>query len=261
MNMSFLNIQKLNKTFFDKQKQNTFALKDINLSLPSSGLVCIIGKSGSGKTTFLNLLSGFESYDSGNIFINGISLHSLGENEINNYHSHILGMVFQESCLFTFLNVRENISLSQELIGKSTNIKKIDDLLTELDISSLKEKKVLYTSGGEKQRISLGRTIFKKPDFFLIDEPTGNLDFETSRNIFQILKKLSTNKLIIIITHDLLSAYTYSDRIIEFSNGEIISDLSKKKSSNDETIKNINYNLLNITSANDLKKYSNIILI
>ncbi|WP_457916058.1 ABC transporter ATP-binding protein [Candidatus Phytoplasma sacchari] len=249
--MNFLSIQKVNKIFINKNNHKGFALKNINLNFSSSGLICIVGKTGSGKTTFLNLLSGFESYDSGKILINGIENNNLIENKINNYRSRVLGMVFQESCLFATLNIQDNITLPLELRGESWNTEKMDHLLEELEIANLKEQKVIYTSGGEKQRISLCRTIFKNPYFFLVDEPTGNLDFETSIKIFKILKKISEKKLVIIITHDLLSAYTYADRIIEFSNGEVISDLSKKKIKNDETIRNTNYNL---SSVSDLVK-------
>ncbi|WP_017192918.1 ATP-binding cassette domain-containing protein [Italian clover phyllody phytoplasma] len=220
---------KINKGFVTKTGLPTIGLNNVSLKLPNKGLIFILGKSGSGKSTLLNLLGGLDKCDSGDILINKFYIKELKQNDLDNYRNGVLGFIFQEFNLMESMNVYENIALANELQGQKPDNKLIYNLLKEMELLGYEERKINELSGGQKQRIAIARALVKNPEIILADEPTGNLDSKTGEQIFNILKKLSQDKLVLIISHDVESAFKYGDRVIELKDGQIIEDLTKDR--------------------------------
>lgn len=190
-------------------------LKNINLVFDSKGLVTILGSSGCGKSTLLNIIGLIDKPTSGSIYFNGKDITYIRGRELDYYHHHHIGFIYQNYNLINSLNVENNINLLQnnEL-----------DVLKTLSIEKYKKVKVKKLSGGEQQRVSIGRAIVNNPSILLCDEPTGALDSKTGDSIMKILKRISKKKLVIMVTHDEKLANLYSDRIIRLKDGEIIDD-------------------------------------
>ncbi len=214
----------LSKVYKSKKGASTTALNDVNLKLGNKGMVFIVGKSGSGKSTLLNLLGGLDGVTSGKILINGKDISNFESKEYDAYRNTYIGFVFQEFNILEEYNIYENISLSLELQNLKSTKSDIDKLLDKLGISGLGNRKVNELSGGQKQRVALARALIKNPEIILADEPTGNLDKTSSAQIFEILKEISKEKLVIVVSHDIESARTYADRIVEIEDGKIKSD-------------------------------------
>ena len=231
-----IQISNLTKVYKSKKKNNHKALDNINLTLPNSGLVFIIGKSGSGKSTLLNLLGGLDNTTSGNVVVDGNDITNFNENELSNYRNNHIGFIFQDYHLLDELTVYENIVLS-------LNLNKINDnglvlkALEKVGLSGYENRYPTELSGGERQRVAIARAIVKKPYVILADEPTGNLDNETGTQIVDLLKELSKECLILIVSHNTIDTYKYADRIIKLSYGKIISDETK----NPEYLDNVTY--------------------
>ncbi len=214
----------LSKVYKSKKGASTTALNDVNLKLGNKGMVFIVGKSGSGKSTLLNLLGGLDGVTSGKILINGKDISNFESREYDSYRNTYIGFVFQEFNILEEYNIYENISLSLELQNIKPNKTDIDKLLDKLGISGLGNRKVNELSGGQKQRVALARALIKNPEIILADEPTGNLDKTSSAQIFEMLKEISKEKLVIVVSHDIESAKNYADRIVEIEDGKIKSD-------------------------------------
>ncbi len=214
----------LSKVYKSKKGASTTALNDINLKIGNKGMVFIVGKSGSGKSTLLNLLGGLDGVTSGKILINGKDISNFESREYDAYRNTYIGFVFQEFNILEEYNIYENISLSLELQNIKSTKSDIDKLLDKLGISGLGNRKVNELSGGQKQRVALARALIKNPEIILADEPTGNLDKTSSAQIFEILKEISREKLVIVVSHDIESAKTYADRIVEIEDGKIKND-------------------------------------
>ncbi len=223
-----ITIEHLYKIYEDKSGQ-TNALTDVSFTLPETGLVFILGKSGSGKTTLLNMLGGMDSPTKGNIIINGQSLAAKSNKELDEYRRKSVGFVFQETNLINSYTAGSNISLAAQIKGEKVSRDEVEALLKEVDLvdfegNTLYDRKIKDLSGGQKQRVAIARALIKNPDIILADEPTGALDSETGEDLFVLLKQLSEDKLIIVVTHDRECAEKFGDRIIELKDGEIISD-------------------------------------
>ncbi|MBR2968093.1 MAG: ABC transporter ATP-binding protein/permease [Clostridia bacterium] len=203
------------------------ALKGVSFDLPDKGMVFILGKSGCGKSTLLNVLSGLDSFDSGDIIYKGKSLKSLTKQELDSYRNTCCGFIFQEYNLIPELNVGENISLALDLQGEKDKESKISEALKRVDLAGYENRKVTELSGGQKQRIAIARSIVKDPEIIFADEPSGALDSETGASVFSLLKELSSEKLVIVVSHDRESAIKYGDRVIELSDGRVLSDTDK----------------------------------
>ncbi len=200
------------------------ALRNISFDLADSGMVFVLGKSGSGKSTLLNVLSGMDSFDEGDIIFHGKSLKGYTAKEYDDHRSNHCGFVFQEYNLIPELNVEDNIGLALDIGGDKEGRNKIGKVLKLVGLEGYEKRKVTELSGGQKQRIAIARAIIKEPEIIFADEPSGALDSETGGEIFGILKELSKEKLVIVVTHDRESAERYGDRIIELSDGKIKSD-------------------------------------
>ncbi len=213
-----IQLKNVNK-YYQSGSEKIHAVRDFSITFPEKGLVFILGPSGSGKSTLLNLLGGLDSPDDGEILIEGNNLATLSKKEKTAYLNSYLGFVFQEYNILKDLTLKENITLPLEIqnINKKKRKELLAKVLEEVELNGLEKRKVSQLSGGQKQRIAIARAVIKEPKLIIADEPTGNLDSETSTTIFELFKKLSKNRLIIIVTHDEESALLYNDMLIRIS--------------------------------------------
>ena len=219
-----IRLENVSKTYIVNKNKSVEALKNVNLEFGEKGLVFILGKSGCGKTTLLNIIGGLDSATSGNIYVNEKPIDEFGGKDFDTYRNYQVGFVFQEYNLLDEYNVRDNIALALELQNCKEKQQKIDETLKQVELSGFDEHKVKQLSGGQKQRVSIARALVKDPMIILADEPTGNLDSTTSDGIYKLLKDLSRDKLIIVVTHDSESAEIYGDRIVKMKDGQIVDD-------------------------------------
>lgn len=221
--IKFDNLSKIYKT---KNNVSINALQNISLSLPKTGMIFLLGKSGSGKSTFLNVLGGLDNFDSGDIFINGKSLKNFSIKELDSYRNTFVGFIFQNYNLLEDFNVKENLELGLNLQRKTPSNQEISNILEKVGLKDFENRKINQLSGGQKQRVAIARALMKNPNIIIADEPSAALDSKTSIQIFNILKELSKERLVLIVSHDRDFAFKYGDRIIELSDGQIFNDIS-----------------------------------
>ncbi len=215
-------LEKICKTYKSKKSSDCVALKNVSLKLGSFGLYFILGKSGSGKSTLLNVIGGLDKPDSGEIIYNGNPISNFSGKEFDDYRNREIGFVFQDYNLLEEFDVFKNIGIALELQGekdKEVIKEKVKKALVTVGLEGYEKRKVNELSGGQKQRVSIARAIVKDSTTILADEPTGNLDSETGGEIFELLKKISKEKLVIVVSHDRDNAVNYSDGIIEIKDG------------------------------------------
>lgn len=266
-----IEIKNIYKTYKSKKGVKTQALDNVSFSLPDKGLYFILGKSGSGKSTLLNILGGLDKYDSGEIIVDGKNTKKFREKDFDYYRNTYIGFVFQEFNLLEEYNVYDNIILSKKLQKEKVSFQKIDDLLTKVGIDGLGKRKINELSGGQKQRVAMARALIKNPKIILADEPTGSLDEETGKQIFELLKQISREKLVIVVSHDRESALLYANGMIELRDGKVIlnnieednltpSQAFKAKKSHLPLLSSLKFSLLNL-GTKKIKLIFTIILI
>ena len=221
-----IRVENLTKIYKTKRRESTKALDNISFTLPDKGLVFIIGKSGSGKSTLLNLLGGLDKITSGDICCFGNSLKNMSTYDQENYRNTLVGFIFQDFHLIDDLTVYDNIKLALDL-QNITDFAVIDEALKKVDLEGYGNRYPTEISGGQKQRVAIARALVKNPKVILADEPTGNLDSKTTSQIIGLLKEISKEKLIVTVSHNLLDAYEYADRVLELSDGKILNDLDR----------------------------------
>lgn len=220
-----LELKNINKSY----KTGNFvqhALKNVDLSFRKNEFVAILGPSGSGKTTLLNIIGGLDRYDSGDLIINGKSTKKFKATEWDSYRNNCVGFIFQSYNLINHISVLENVEMALTLSGYKRKNKK-EKALEALEKVGLKDhayKKPNQLSGGQMQRVAIARSLVNDPDIILADEPTGALDSATSVQIMNLIKEIAKDKLVIMVTHNPELAKDYANRIIEFKDGEILSD-------------------------------------
>lgn len=227
--MKLLEVQNLVKTY-GKGNTLVYALNDVSFSVKKGEFVAVIGVSGSGKSTLLHILGGVDYPTKGKVFVNDKDVYKLNENDLAIFRRRQVGLIYQFYNLIPILNVVENITLPILLDNKKVD----DDYLNELINTLGLQKRINHLpnelSGGEQQRVSIGRALMNRPDLLLADEPTGNLDTKNSAEIVELLKIANKkyNQTIIMITHDPNLAKV-AHRIITLEDGKIISDKENKK--------------------------------
>ena len=224
-------LTKIYKTKYEEVK----ALDNVSLEFNAPSLTFIVGRSGSGKSTLLNILGGLDTFDSGEIELDGEKYYSKEDSRWVQYRRNNIGFVFQDNNLLNNFTVRENLEL---VVHNGQNkLEKIEKILKEVGLTGLENRKARDLSGGQKQRVAIARALLKESKIILADEPTGNVDRKTSEEIFKLLKTISKEKLVIVITHDEKSANEYGDDIIEIDDGRIVNIISLKNSTDNDILK------------------------
>ncbi len=237
-----LDLIKLKKTYKMKEYETT-ALDGVTVSFRDKEFVSILGPSGSGKTTLLNIIGGLDRYTSGDLVINGKSTKKFKDRDWDAYRNYKVGFVFQSYNLIGHQTILSNVELALTIggISKKERKQRAIKALEEVGLKEHIHKKPNQLSGGQMQRVAIARALVNNPDIILADEPTGALDTKTSVQVMEILKEISKNKLIIMVTHNPELAEKYSSRIIKILDGKMIEDtnpiLSEEKVENTDTSK------------------------
>ena len=202
------------------------ALDGVSLNLRENEFVAILGPSGSGKTTLLNVIGGLDRYDSGDLIINGISTKEYSDRDWDSYRNHTIGFVFQSYNLIPHQTVLANVELALTISGISRAERKQRAIraLQDVGLGNQLHKRPNQMSGGQMQRVAIARALVNDPDILLADEPTGALDSETSIQVMDLLKKVSENRLVVMVTHNPELAESYANRIVRVKDGRIIGD-------------------------------------
>lgn len=229
--LTLKNISKIYKTGDFEQK----ALDNISISFRQNEFVSILGQSGGGKTTLLNIIGGLDHYTSGDLLVNDKSTKNFTDNDWDYYRNVSVGFVFQSYNLISHQNILSNVELALTLSGVSKDQRKQKAIaaLEKVGLGKHINKKPSELSGGQMQRVAIARALVNNPDIVLADEPTGALDTETSQQIMKLLKEISKDRLVIMVTHNPELAETYSTRIVRIKDGQIIGDSNPYKEINE----------------------------
>lgn len=221
------NIKKIYKTGEFTQT----ALNDINISFNKNEFVSILGPSGSGKTTLLNIIGGLDRYTSGDLIINGKSTTNFKDSDWDAYRNNSVGFIFQSYNLIGHISILKNVEMCLTLsgVGKKQRRELAINALEKVGLKDHINKKPSELSGGQMQRVAIARALINDPDIILADEPTGALDSKTSKEVMELIKEISRDKLVIMVTHNDELAKEYSNRIINLKDGNIINDNNKQK--------------------------------
>ena len=224
-------LEKVNKYFNRRKPNQIHIINNTSLELEKTGLVAILGHSGSGKTTILNAIGGLDKVNKGKIFINGKKITKRSSYTVDKIRNLNIGYIFQDYKLLENLSVYENVAISLKMIGiknKKEIEKRVKYVLEAVKMYRYRNRPARMLSGGEKQRVAIARAIVKNPSIVIADEPTGNLDSKNSLEIMNIIKALSKDKLVILVTHEIDLANFYASRIIKLQDGKIIEDYENK---------------------------------
>ena len=226
-----IELKNIRKVYKANSRKEAIALDDVNLKFSNRGLVFVLGPSGSGKTTLLNLLGGLDTPSSGDILIDGEVLNKK-EGALDDYRSNYVGFIFQDYNLIDTMSVKDNLSLVCFSDNKENNNKRINEVLSLVGLNGYLDRYPFELSGGERKRVSIARALLKDSSFILADEPTGSINYEMAIEVMECLKKISLNRLVIVVTHNEELAKNYGDRIIRLSSGKVVSD--EKEIENEE---------------------------
>ena len=220
--MELLKVENLTKKYGEGENE-VIAVNNISFTVSKGEFVVIVGSSGSGKSTLLHLIGGIDRPTSGKVYIDGKDIYTLTNDELAVFRRRNIGIIYQFYNLLPILNVEENITLPCDLDGKNVDKKKLSDLLKTLGLENKKLNLPNELSGGQQQRVAIGRSLINNPAIVLADEPTGNLDSKSSKEIVNLLKESNKkyNQTIIMITHNLEIAKE-ADRIIQIEDAKIV---------------------------------------
>lgn len=217
----YLELKDIKKSFGEEDNR-TYALRGVSFGIEKGTLAVVLGPSGSGKSTLLNIIGGIETADSGTLTIDGDELEDFDEKRMTDYRRRHLGYVFQSYNLISNLTVRENIEVGAYLSDRPLDV---DEMIDVLGMTPHRDKVPSQLSGGQQQRTAIGRAVVKNPDLLLCDEPTGALDYHTSKDILKLLDDVNRkyNTTIIMVTHNEALA-AMADRVLRVRDGEIVRD-------------------------------------
>ena len=268
-------LNNVNKYFNKNRKNQIHVINNTSLELGETGITALLGPSGSGKTTLLNVISGLDKVNSGNIYINKKRITKVRSSKVDEIRNLNIGYIFQNFNLIEDLTVYDNVAIVLKMIGikdKEEIKKKVDYVLYKVGMYKYRKRIAAMLSGGEKQRVGIARAIVKNPNIIIADEPTGNLDSKNTIEIMNIIKSISKEKLVILVTHEKEIAEFYATRIIEIKDGKIVSDVENDSNELDYKIDNriylkdlnhtiIENNNVNIDYYSDSNTHVNIKLI
>ena len=220
-----LEIKNINKDY-TAGSDIVHALKDVSICFRESELVSVLGHSGCGKTTLLNIIGGLDQYTSGDLIINGKSTKQFKARDWDTYRNHSVGFIFQSYNLIPHQTVLSNVELALTLSGvsKSERRQRAKEALEKVGLGDQLNKRPNQMSGGQMQRVAIARALVNDPDILLADEPTGALDSETSLQIMELVKEIAKDRLVIMVTHNPELAEKYSTRIVKLLDGRIVGD-------------------------------------
>lgn len=227
--MEILTVKNLSKKY-GKGENEFLALNNVSFRVQKGEFIAIVGKSGSGKSTLLHLLGGLDRPSSGNLFINNQEVYKMSDKNLTVFRRKYIGIIYQFYNLIPVLNVKENILLPALFDGRSISDKKLNDMVKNLGLLNKLEAYPNDISGGEQQRVAIGRALINHPKILLADEPTGNLDSRNSKMVMKLLEFYNKKyrQTIIMVTHD-MSLAKRASRIITMSDGKIIKDVRNDK--------------------------------
>ena len=237
-----LSLKNVNKYFNRHRKNEIHVINNISLEFNDNGLVALLGPSGCGKTTLLNAIGGLDKIKSGKIYVNGKKISSKIDGKVDKIRNLNIGYIFQDYKLVDSMSVFDNVALVLTMLGikdKNEVKNRVEYVLDKVGMLRYKRRPASMLSGGERQRVGIARALVKNPNIILADEPTGNLDSKNSLEIMKIIKSISKDRLVILVTHEVNLAKFYADRIIELKDGSIVKDyINKDKEDLDYAIDN-----------------------
>ena len=220
-------VENVNK-YFNRHKRNEIhAINNTSLEMGKTGLVAILGESGSGKTTLLNAIGGLDKVNKGKIFVNGKKINSMFSSTTDKIRNLNIGYIFQKFLLIDEMTIFENVALVLRMQGikdKKEIEKRVEYVLEKVGMETYKYRYPTMLSGGQKQRVAIARAIVKNPNVIIADEPTGNLDSKNSLEVMKIIKTISKEKLVILVTHEKDLANFFATRIIDIVDGKVVND-------------------------------------
>ena len=228
-----LEIKNANKYFNRHKRNEVHAINNTSIELGSNGLVALLGPSGCGKTTLLNSIGGLDKLNNGGIYIDGKKINSKFSYKTDKIRNLNIGYIFQDYKLIEDKSVYDNVAIVLKMIGikdKEEIKKRVEYVLDKVGMLRYKKRPASMLSGGERQRVGIARAIVKDPNIILADEPTGNLDSKNSLEIMKIIRAISKDRLVILVTHEVDLAKFYATRIIEISDGEVTKDYKNEVS-------------------------------
>ena len=247
-----IKLKNVSKFYYSKGVIATGFTK-VNLELDMGEFVAITGESGSGKSTLLNVISGLDSYEDGEMYIDGKETSHYTEKDYEDYRRKYIGNIFQNFNLINSYTVKQNIELALLLNGKKRKeIKKdVIDIIKKVGLYKFRNTKASKLSGGQKQRVAIARALIKDTPIIIADEPTGNLDSKSSKEIIKLLHDISKDKLVIVVTHNFDEISEYVTRVIKMNDGRIIEDKKLNDTNIKKDISGIDYK--NITLLNKIR--------
>lgn len=226
--MSVLNVNHISKSY-RTGGETVSVLQDISMSVEQEEMVAVMGPSGSGKTTLLHILSGMDTPDEGNVYVNDNEISTFDSEEMAIFRRRNMGMIFQDFKLLESLNVQENILLPLVIdeVDYETQKQKIQYILDVLEIENLKDKRLNEISGGQKQKVAIGRALIQKPKIVFADEPTGSLDRRSTKIVMECMRKMNRElgAAFLIVTHDVYTA-SFCHRVVLLRDGKLASEVS-----------------------------------
>ena len=224
-----IKLENVNKFFYKHKKNQIHVINNTSLILEDKGMVALLGPSGCGKTTLLNVIGGLDKIDSGKIYINGERISKRSISKVDKIRNVNIGYIFQDYYLVNNMTVYDNVALVLKINGikdKDEISKRVNYVLEKVGMYRYRNRYANMLSGGERQRVGIARAIVKDPSIIIADEPTGNLDSKNTIEIMNIIKAISKDRLVILVTHETELADFYADRIIKIEDGKIIEDIS-----------------------------------
>ena len=272
-----IKIENLNKYYNRHKKNEIHVINNTTINLPDTGMVALLGPSGCGKTTLLNAIGGLDKVNKGNIYINDKKLTTKLTYKKDKLRNLTVGYIFQDYKLIDNMNVYDNVAIALKMIGikdKKEIKKRVEYILERVGIYRYRHRPCGMLSGGERQRVGIARALVKNPDIILADEPTGNLDSKNTIEVMNIIKSISKDKLVILVTHEVELAKFYATRIIEVLDGSVVKDYENKnvndldyRIDNKFYLKDFKYheenkdNNINIDMYSDTKEKLNLVII